>query len=157
MQIETMLALQSGLRKDDYGRNQLEQIDLVRLILEMNQDVNRYGLCKLEDYESRTVLYPLLDRGLRLVRGGVEPQVMESVLLHMAFANDLDLLESLLVLEGVCSIQMLRPADLTKELLLSFFTFEVQEECRNSLRQMQIDSCEALRKEEIEKLLKNQG
>ena len=51
MQIETMLALQSGLRKDDYGRNQLGQIDLVRLILEMNQDVNRYGLCKLEDYE----------------------------------------------------------------------------------------------------------
>ena len=156
MQIETMLALQSSLQKDDSQADQLQQTDLMHLILKINQDVNRHGLCELEDYESKTARFPLLDRGLKLVRGGAEPQVVASALLHMAFANHIALLESLLVIEGVCSIQMLRPAELTKELLLSYFTFEVQDELRNSLTQLHIDSSTPLSKKEVEKLLKKQ-
>lgn len=154
MKTETMLALQSYLKKDYSIKNQYRQADMLRMILEINQDVICHGLCKIEDYEAKTTLFPMLGNGLRLVRRGIEPHVMEAGLLNMAFANEIDLLESLLVIDGCCSIQMQRPVELTKELLLSYFTFDVQEDFRNSLQHLKINSCEPLTKEEVERLLK---
>lgn len=153
MQIETMLALQSVLKRDASLENQYRQADMLEMILEINQDVVCHGLCQLEDYESKICAFPMLRKGLSLVRGGIEPQVVESVLLHMAFANQMDLLESLLVMEGVCSIQMLRPVNLTKELLLSYFTFEVQDDFSRRLQHFKMNVCEPLSKKEIEHLL----
>ena len=49
MQTELMLALQSCLKKDYSEKNQLKQIDLMRMILEINQDVIVHGISKLED------------------------------------------------------------------------------------------------------------
>lgn len=156
MQTEIMLALQSCLNKDYSDKNQLKQIELLRLMLEINQDVIGRGISVLEDYESRTVIFPMLCRGLKLVRSGMEPQVIVSILLNTAFANDIDLLESLLVMEGVISIQMLQAPEVTRELLLSYFRFSLQDILRKKLNDLNINSSEPLSREEVEKLLEKQ-
>ena len=156
MHIDIMLALHSNLKKDYSQKNQYRQTDLLQMILEINQDVICHGIGILEDYENKTMHFPLLYRGLKLVRNGVEPQDIESILLHMAFANNVDLLESLLVIEGVGSIQTLRSPDLTKELLFSYFHFSVQDHLRKRLQHFKLKCCEVLNNEEVEMLLKDQ-
>lgn len=156
MQTEIMLALQSCLNKDYSDKNQLKQIELLRLMLEINQEVIGRGISVLEDYESRTVIFPMLCRGLKLVKSGMEPQVIVSILLNTAFANDIDLLESLLVMEGVISIQMLQAPEVTRELLLSYFRFSLQDILRKKLNDLNINSSEPLSREEVEKLLEKQ-
>ena len=155
MQTELMLALQSCLKKDYSEKNQLKQIDLMRMILEINQDVIVHGISKLEDYRSNAMSFPMLSRGLKLVRGGIEPQVIESILLNTAFANDVDLLESLLIMEGVISIQTLRSPGVTMELLLSYFSFNLQDVLRKSLQDLKLNFSEPLNMKEMEELLGN--
>ena len=155
MQTELMLALQSCLKKDYSEKNQLKQIDLMRMILEINQDVIVHGISKLEDYQSNAMSFPMLSRGLKLVRGGIEPQVIESILLNTAFANDVDLLESLLIMEGVISIQTLRSPGVTMELLLSYFSFNLQDVLRKSLQDLKLNFSEPLNMKEMEELLGN--
>jgi len=157
MQTEIMLALQGCLKKDYSEKNQLRQTDMLRMMLKINQDVVIHGISKLEDYENSTTNFPMLCKGLKLVRGGMEPQVIESILLNTAFANDVDLLESLLVIDGVISIQMLRSPDVTRELLLSYFSFNLQDDLKKSLQDLKLNFSEPLDMKEIEKLLGNQG
>ncbi|MDE6567027.1 MAG: hypothetical protein K2K70_04740 [Lachnospiraceae bacterium] len=157
MQTEIMLALWGNLKKDYTETNQLKQIDMLRMMLEINQDVVVQGISKLENYENDSAIFPLLCRGLKLVRGGMEPQAIESILLNTAFANDVDLLESLLVIDGVISIQIQRSPDVTKELLLSYFSFNLQNNLRKSLEDLKINSSEPLDMAEIEKLIGGQG
>lgn len=157
MQTEIMLALQSCLKKDYSEKNQLKQTGMLRMMLQINQDVVGHGISKLEDYGSNTMSFPMLCRGLKLVRGGMEPQVIESILLNTAFANDVDLLESLLVIEGVGSIQMLRSPDVTRELLLSYFSFNPQDNLRKNLQDLKLNFSEPLNMKEMEKLLENQS
>ena len=155
MQTELMLALQSCLKKDYSEKNQLKQIDLMRMILEINQDVIVRGISKLEDYQSNAMSFSMLSRGLKLVRGGIEPQVIESILLNTAFANDVDLLESLLVMEGAISIQTLRSPGVTMELLLSYFSFNLQDVLKKSLQDLKLNFSEPLHMKEMEELLEN--
>ena len=155
MQTELMLALQNCLKKDYSEKNQLKQIDLMRMILEINQDVIVHGISKLEDYQSNAMSFSMLSRGLKLVRGGIEPQVIESILLNTAFANDVDLLESLLIMEGVISIQTLRSPGVTMELLLSYFSFNLQDVLRKSLQDLKLNFSEPLNMKEMEELLGN--
>ena len=155
MQTELMLALQSCLKKDYSEKNQLKQIDLMRMILEINQDVIVHGISKLEDYQSNAMSFSMLSRGLKLVRGGIEPQVIESILLNTAFANDVDLLESLLVMEGAISIQTLRSPGVTMELLLSYFSFNLQDVLKKSLQDLKLNFSEPLHMKEMEELLEN--
>lgn len=157
MQTEIMLALQSCLKKDYSEKNQLKQVDMLRMMLEINQDIIGYGISKIEDYENKTMIFPMLCRGVKLVRAGLEPQVIESILLNSAFANDVDLLESLLVIEGVISIQMLRSPDITRELLLSYFSFNLQDNLRKNLQDLKLNFSEPLNMKEMEKLLGNQS
>ena len=97
----------------------------------------------------------MLSRGLKLVRGGIEPQVIESIFLNTAFANDVDLLESLLIMEGVISIQTLRSPGVTMELLLSYFSFNLQDVLRKSLQDLKLNFSEPLNMKEMEELLGN--
>ncbi len=157
MKTEIMLALYRYLKKDFSEKNQLKQIQMLRTILEINQNVVREGISKIEDYEYNIINFPMLGKGLTLVREGQEPQVIESILINTAFANDVDLLESLLVLEGVSSIQMLRPADVTKELLLSYFSFNMQDHLRRNLQDLKIDFSQPLNKSELRKILEDVG
>ncbi len=157
MKTEIMLALHRYLKKDFSEKNQLKQIQMLRTILEINQNVVREGISKIEDYEYNIINFPMLGKGLTLVREGQEPQVIESILINTAFANDVDLLESLLVLEGVSSIQMLRPADVTKELLLSYFSFNMQDHLRRNLQDLKIDFSQPLNKNELRKILEDVG
>lgn len=157
MQTEIMLALQSCLKKDYSKKNQLKQVDMLRMMLEINQDIICYGISKIEDYENKTMIFPMLCRGVKLVRAGLEPQVIESILLNSAFANDVDLLESLLVIEGVISIQMLRSPDITRELLLSYFSFNLQDNLRKNLQDLKLNFSEPLNMKEMENLLGNQS
>lgn len=153
MQTEIMLALQSCLIKDYSEKNQLRQLDMIRIILEINQDVIVYGIPKIDDYQDYTEGFPMLSRGLKLVRGGMEPQVIESILLNTALANNVDLLESLLVMEGVISIQLLRSPDVTRELFLSYFSFNMQDVLRENLQDLKINFSQSLNVEEMKKLL----
>ena len=155
MQTELMLALQSCLKKDYSEKNQLKQIDMLRMMLEINQDIVSYGISKIEDYENKTKIFPMLHKGLKLVRGGIEPQVIESILLNTAFANDVDLLESLLVMEGAISIQTLRSPGVTMELLLSYFSFNLQDVLKKSLQDLKLNFSEPLHMKEMEELLEN--
>ena len=157
MKTEIMLALYRYLKKDFSEKNQLKQIQMLRTILEINQNVVREGISKIEDYEYNIINFPMLGKGLTLVREGQEPQVIESILINTAFANDVDLLESLLVLEGVSSIQMLRPADVTKELLLSYFSFNMHDHLRRNLQDLKIDFSQPLNKSELRKILEDVG
>lgn len=157
MKTEIILALYRYLKKDFSEKNQLKQIQMLRTILEINQNVVREGISKIEDYEYNIINFPMLGKGLTLVREGQEPQVIESILINTAFANDVDLLESLLVLEGVSSIQMLRPADVTKELLLSYFSFNMQDHLRRNLQDLKIDFSQPLNKNELRKILEDVG
>ena len=157
MQTETMLALQSCLKKDFSEKNQLKQIDMLRLMLEINQDIVSYGISKIEDYENKTMIFPMLHKGLKLVRAGLEPQVIESILLNAALVNDVDLLESLLVIEGVISIQTLRSAGVTMELLLSYFSFNLQDNVRKNLQDLKLNLREPLNMKEMEELLGNRS
>lgn len=153
MQTEIMLALQSCLKKDYSEKNQLRQIDIIRIMLEINQDVIGHGISRLEDYQSHYMSYPMLSKGLKLVRDGREPQVIETILLNTAIANDVDLLESLLIIEGVISIQLLFSPDVTRELLLSYFSFDMQDILRKSLNDLKLNFIEPLDMKEIEKVL----
>lgn len=154
MQTEIMLALQSCLIKDYSEKNQLRQIDMIRIMLEINQDVIVYGISKIDDYQDYIKGFPMLSRGLRLVRNGMEPQVIESILLNTALANKVDLLESLLAIEGVISIQLMRSPDVTRELLLSYFCFNMQNLLREKLQDLKLNSSKPLNMEEIERLLR---
>lgn len=157
MQTEIMLALRSNLKENYSEINELKQMDMLRMMLEINHAVVVHGISALEDYENSTLIFPMLHRGLKLVRDGIEPQVVESVLLNNALANDVDLLESLLVIEGVISIQILRSPDVTRELLLSHFQFDMQDNIRKSLQDLKINFSEPLNRTEIEKLLEGQN
>lgn len=156
MQTDTMLALQNYLGKDYSEENQLRQTDMLRLILEINQDVVCQGISRLEHCENNTAGFPMLCKGLKLVQNGIEPQVIESILLNMAFVNDVDLLESMLVIDGVISIQTLCSPNVTKELLLSYFRFYMQDQLRKSLQDLKLNSSEPLGMKEIKRLLDEQ-
>ena len=157
MRTEIMLALQSCLKKDFSEENQLKQIDMLRMMLEINQDIVSYGISKIEDYENKTKIFPMLHKGLKLVRAGLEPQVIESILLNAAFVNDVDLLEGLLVIEGVISIQTLRSPGVTRELLLSYFSFNLQDDLRKNLQDLKLNFSEPLNMKDMEELLGNQS
>lgn len=64
MQTEIMLALQSNLKKDYSENNQLKQIDMLRMMLEINQAVVVHGISTLEDYENSILIFPMLYREL---------------------------------------------------------------------------------------------
>lgn len=153
MQIDVMLALQDRLKKDYSKKNQLGQTALLRVMLEINQAVVVSGIAILEEYEEDILIFPMLCRGLGLVRNGVEPKVIETILLNTALTNDVDLLESLLVIEGVLSIQTLQAPDVTKELLLSYFSLDIQDSVRKGLQDLKLNCSEVLRMEEVEKLI----
>lgn len=157
MQTEIMLALRASLVKDYSKENQLKKIDMLRMMLEINQDVVVHGISKLEDYQNDITMFPMLCRGLKLVRNGMESQVIESILLNTALANDVDLLESLLVIDGVISIQMLRSPDVTRELLLSYFSFDLQDNLRKDLQDLKLNASEPLDRKEIENLINGQS
>ena len=154
MQTEVMFALQNCLKKDYSEKNQLKQIGIIRIMLEINQDVIANGISRLENYQSHSMSYPMLSKGLELVRGGLEPQAIETMLLNTAIANDVDLLESLLIIEGVISIQLLCSPDVTRELLISYFSFDMQDVLRKSLNDLKLNFIEPLNMKEIETMLK---
>lgn len=155
MKVEIMLAMHSALKRDYSEKNQLKQLELLRAILEINQEVFVHGIGRIEDYERNMKKYPLFCSGLKLVRAGVEPQVVESVLLNAAIANEGDLLESLLVVDGVLSIQVLRSPDVTKEILLAYFGFDLQERLREGVVDLRLNGGRPLDKGELMDLLKN--
>jgi len=51
----------------------------------------------------------------------------------------------------------LRSPDVTRELLLSYFSFSLQDDLKKSLQDLKLNFSEPLNMKEIEKLLGNQG
>ncbi len=55
------------------------------------------------------------------------------------------------------TIQILRSPDVTRELLLSYFSFNLQDDLRKSLQDLKLNCSEPLNMAEIEKLMGGQG
>lgn len=156
MRTDTTLAMMNMLKRDYSEESQLKQFGTVRQLLKINQDVIVHGIAVLEEYVRDTAFSPLLCKGLKLVWAGIEPRVTEAVLVNTALANDMDLLESLLITEGVISIQTANPPGITTELLLSYFTFDIQEQLEKSLEELRIKRTYPLSAEEVKQLLNSQ-
>lgn len=156
MRTETMLAIYDNLKKDHSQKQQQKQIRLLQTILKVNQDVTRQGLSVIENCEQETAEFPMLWKGLQLARNGMEPRDIESILLNTAFANEVDLMESLLIIDGVYCIQTMRSPDTTMEWLLSHFCFPAQEQLTQCLQDQKLSCCRPLSRAEIEELLKGQ-
>ncbi len=156
MKLETMLALRRCLKRDDSKENQQKQANMLKGILKINQEVFVSGIAVIEIYEDSAEIAPMLSYGLKLVRRGMEPQMIESILLNAAIANETDLLESLLVMDGVQSIQMRQGPDITRELLLSYFDFQTQERIRKGIKDLRLNSGEPLGMAEVGELLRRQ-
>lgn len=84
-----------------------------------------------------------------MVRGGMESQVIESILLNVVFANDVDLLESLLVIDGAILIEMLRSSDVTRKMWLSYFSFNLQDSFRKIQQDLKMNFSEPLDMKEV--------
>lgn len=126
MKEQTLCTLyNSKVPKDNSIENQKKVLELVRQILDLNQKVIVEGIGIFENYNSGC---PILDRGLRLVRDGVEPDYIETILLNTAITNNIDRLTALVTIEGVNAIQTARSPYITREILKSYFTFEFENE-----------------------------
>lgn len=155
MQTFTSLAMHSYLHSEYTAEEQLKHISLISMILQINQDVCTSGISALERYVDDEKIPFLLKKGLYLVWSGIEPQIVENVLLNIALTNKLDLLLSLLIIEAVLSIQQRHSPDITKELLLSYFKIEVVDEIEQRTAKLEHNFSEPLNKEQIQELLKH--
>lgn len=142
----------SKIPKDNSIEKQKKVLKFVRQILELNQKVIVEGIGILENYTSG---YPILDRGLRLVRDGVEPDYIEAILLNTAITNNVDLLTAQAAIEGVNSIQTARSPHITRELLKSYFTFEFEKEfdCEINKINNKFNNIQTLNAQEIAQLI----
>ena len=61
------------------------------------------------------------------------------------------------IIDGVISIQKQRSPDVTRELLLSYFSFNLQDNLRKSLQDLKLNFSEPLGMAEIEKLMGGQS
>lgn len=154
MQVQTLSILLNHC-SDNSVIDQKGKLDLFSFILEINQKVVTNGLSILEEYETDAYKIPILSRGISLIRKGIDPDTIESILLNMAIINHIDLLTSLLVLEGTLSIQILRPPHVTKELLLSFFGLDYIDyiDRESDKSGLQINRMDPLSTEEIHTLI----
>ena len=118
----------------------------------MNQKVIVEGLGILEKYSSGC---PILDRGLRLVRDGLEPDYIETILLNTAISNNIDLLTALVVMEGVYAIQTAQSPYITRELLKAYFTFDFEKEFDSGVNKsdIKINDVQSLNAKEIAQLV----
>lgn len=134
-----------------YG-NQKQALGLAMQIIRILGRVRKEGIHILEGLDSG---YPMLDRGLRLVALGIEPDIVEGVMVRTLLVNGMDLLEGLLITEGVRIIQTGTSPGIAKELLKSYFTFEFEEEFEQGCAGIGLDlDSGLLSQEEISRLLK---
>ena len=153
MKEQILCALHSTNIPKEYSlENQKRVLKIVLQILELNQNVIVKGLGILEQYSSGC---PILDRGLRLVRDGLEPDYIETILLNTAIANNIDLLTVLVVMEGVYAIQTIQPPYITRELLKSYFTFEFEKEFDSGINSsnIKLNDVQSLNAKEIAQLV----
>ncbi len=142
----------SNIPKEYSLENQKKVLELVLQILDINQKVIVKGLGILEKYSSGC---PILDRGLRLVRDGLEPDYIEMILLNTAISNNTDLLTALVVMEGVYAIQTVQSPHITRELLKAYFTFEFEKEFDSGINKsnIKLNDVQSLNAEEIAQLV----
>ena len=147
--------INSNLPKDYSRKNQKEILKLAFLILDINQRVLKEGIGIFEDYCSH---YQLLDKGLQLIRMGFDPELTETLLLNTAVINDIDLLTSLVTIEGVYGIQTAQPPYITKELLKSYFAlnFDIEFEAEYAKNNNKTDSFQIISAKEVAELIESQ-
>lgn len=147
--------INSNLPKDYSMKNQKEILNLAFLILDINQRVIKEGIGIFEDYCSH---YQLLDKGLQLIRMGFDPELTESLLFNTVVINGIDLLTSLVTIEGVHGIQTAQPPYITKELLKSYFAlnFDAEFEAEYAKRDQKADNFEPISAKKVTALIESQ-
>lgn len=157
MNIQTLQTLiQCSSERDFSEKNQQECFELVKIIIIINQNLNKDGIKILDEYISNTkIKYPVLKRGLSLIKLGVEPKYIESILLNTIIINKTDFLASLIILEGISLILQNEAPHITKQILKSFFLLEFdtyfETEFANS--NIKINDIQVLSEKEIQELL----
>lgn len=148
------IMISMGLPRDYSLENQKSVLEMVMVILRINREVMKKGIGILEDYISG---YPLLDRGLQLIRMGLEPELIENLLFNAVIANNMDLLTGLVTLEGIYSIQTVQLPQITMEVLKSHFPFAFVAEFEEKIVEsnLNINRME-INRQEVEKLISGQ-
>ncbi len=148
------IMINAGLPVDYSLENQKRVLKMVIVILKMNREVLKEGIGIFEDYTST---YPLLDRGLRLIRMGLEPELTENLLLNAVIANHTDILTGLVTLEGIYSIQAARLPQITMEVLKSHFLLEFEAEFEEEIAKSNLNiTSTVISRQEVEKLISGQ-
>lgn len=147
--------INSNLPKDYSWKNQKEILKLAFLILDINQRVIKEGIGIFEDYCSH---YQLLDKGLQLIRMGLDPELTETLLFNTAVINDIDLLTSLVTIEGVHGIHTAQPPYITKELLKSYFAlnFDIEFEAEYAKTDQKTENIQTISAKEVAELIDSQ-
>lgn len=145
------ILISAGLPRDYSPENREKVLKMAVVILEVNQKVIQKGIGILEDYLSK---YPLLNRGLQLIRMGLEPELTETLLLNAAIADNTDLLTALAALEGIHGIQTAQLPQTTKELLKSHFPLEFEAEFEEEIAKSSLNiGSTIISRQEVERLI----
>ncbi len=110
----------AGAALDDSGESKEKAVALAVFLMQIQKQVREQGIGVLEDFSSNE---PLLDRGLFLVRMGMEPELVQRILYTSLVTNAVDARLGFLILEGVRAIQTGQSAIETKELLKAYLPF----------------------------------
>lgn len=105
-------------------------LELFGLIMELSGKARKYGLLSLEPEISKSQLF-LMRKALQLVVDGVEPAYIKAILQNYIYAGNYqgrELLERLLVSEGILAIQAGTNPLLIQEKLSSYFGEDFSEE-----------------------------
>lgn len=153
MQITTKLAIYTYANKVVKSEEQAEYTLLVCELLKINQEVYVNGIAELESYENDMKLPFLLRKGLAMVRTGLEPDIIESVLLNIVLTNKLDFLSSVVIIDAVLSIQQLLEPGITREILLSYFVLDDVIAVKNETMDIKYNFSQNLSKQEIHNLI----
>ncbi len=116
------------LEKMQCSKEEKEELfPLVDELLELSNRTRQYGILALEQNINHTS-DKLLKKGLELVVNGTDPAIIRDILLNYSFCGKQqgkELLRSILITEGMLSIQQGIHPNLLKEILLSFFGIEI--------------------------------
>lgn len=137
---------------NDSKQEQQQAVELAVFLMRIHKQVRQQGIGILEDVPAEN---PLLARGFALVRMGMEPELVERVLLTSLVFHSAQLRQGLLVIEGILAIQTGQSLEVTKELLKAYLPFVSAEQFEQKLRENEIiSSSSMLSQKEVSRLLR---
>jgi flagellar motor component MotA len=108
-------------------------MELINYFVNLSEKAYREGLLSLED-DVENIDNFFLKKGLKLITNGTDPEIVRSILETYIYSSDLkgkELLEKMIILEGVLAIQSGDKPNIIFEKLASYFG----EDCHHLLNE----------------------